>query len=55
MLARYAAAKAITDPEKLKAFTVAGYAFEKYTSDQKTWIFQRRVEPTAGTSRAASA
>ncbi len=44
MLARYAAVKAITNPEKLKAFAVAGYAFDKHDSDQKTWVFRRRVE-----------
>ena len=44
-VARYAAVKAIANPEKLKAFTVAGYAFDEHDSDQTTWLFRRRVEP----------
>ncbi|MEC5160317.1 MULTISPECIES: peroxide stress protein YaaA [unclassified Janthinobacterium] len=43
MLARYAAVKGIRDPEKLKGFTVDGYAFDKKDSTDKSWIFRRRV------------
>jgi cytoplasmic iron level regulating protein YaaA (DUF328/UPF0246 family) len=43
MMARYAAVKGITDPEKLKAFKVDGYAFDKRDSDHKSWIFRRRL------------
>jgi cytoplasmic iron level regulating protein YaaA (DUF328/UPF0246 family) len=44
LLARYAAVKGITDPEKLKRFDVDGYAFDKKDSDDGRWIFRRRVE-----------
>ncbi|WP_317203920.1 peroxide stress protein YaaA [Janthinobacterium sp.] len=43
MLARYAAVKGITDPQKLKGFTVDGYAFDKNDSTDTSWIFRRRV------------
>jgi len=43
MLARYAAVKGIKDPQKLKAFTVDGYAFDKHDSSDRQWIFRRRV------------
>jgi cytoplasmic iron level regulating protein YaaA (DUF328/UPF0246 family) len=43
LMARYAAVKNITNPEKLKAFDVDGYAFEPKDSDQRTWVFRRRV------------
>ncbi|RFP13800.1 MULTISPECIES: peroxide stress protein YaaA [unclassified Duganella] len=44
LMARFAAVKGITDPQKLKKFNVDGYAFDKKDSDDKTWIFRRRVE-----------
>jgi len=44
LMARYAAVKNITDPQKLKKFNVDGYAFDKAGSDAKTWIFRRRIE-----------
>jgi cytoplasmic iron level regulating protein YaaA (DUF328/UPF0246 family) len=43
LMARYAAVKGITDPQKLKKFNVDGYAFDKASSDDKTWIFRRRI------------
>lgn len=43
MMARYAAVKGITDPEKLKKFDVDGYAFVAEASDAKNWVFRRRV------------
>ncbi|RZT10781.1 hypothetical protein SAMN05216319_0754 [Duganella sp. CF402] len=44
LMARYAAVKGITDPQKLKKFDVDGYAFDKASSDDKTWIFRRKLE-----------
>lgn len=43
MMARYAAVKGITDPEKLKKFDVDGYGFVAEASDAKNWVFRRRV------------
>lgn len=43
MLARYAAIKSIRDPQKLKAFDIDGYAFDKKDSSDTTWIFRRRI------------
>jgi cytoplasmic iron level regulating protein YaaA (DUF328/UPF0246 family) len=43
MMARYAAVKGITDPQKLKKFDIDGYAYDKSDSDDKTWIFRRKV------------
>jgi cytoplasmic iron level regulating protein YaaA (DUF328/UPF0246 family) len=43
MLARYAAVKGITDPVKLKKFDVDGYKFEASASDERNWVFRRRV------------
>ncbi|MBA5640188.1 peroxide stress protein YaaA [Duganella sp. LX20W] len=43
LMARYAAVNGITDPERLKDFTVDGYAFHAEDSNAKTWIFRRRV------------
>ncbi|MDC8760386.1 peroxide stress protein YaaA [Janthinobacterium fluminis] len=43
MLARYAAVKGIRDPLQLQGFTVGGYAFDKKDSDDKSWVFRRRV------------
>jgi len=43
MLARYAAVKAIADPEKLKRFDVDGYAYEPAGSTDTTWLFRRKL------------
>src|SRR5471030_184721 len=43
LMARYAAVKGITDPQKLKKFDVDGYAFDKKDSSDSRWIFRRRV------------
>jgi cytoplasmic iron level regulating protein YaaA (DUF328/UPF0246 family) len=42
LMARYAAVKRITAPEKLKKFDVEGYAFEPALSDARVWRFRRR-------------
>jgi len=44
MMARYAAEKGITDPQKLKKFSVDGYAFDKSVSTETEWVFRRRVD-----------
>jgi cytoplasmic iron level regulating protein YaaA (DUF328/UPF0246 family) len=44
MMARYAAQRALTDPERLKEFDVDGYAFDAGASKERTWVFRRRVE-----------
>ncbi|MES2259312.1 MAG: peroxide stress protein YaaA [Pseudomonadota bacterium] len=44
LLARYAAVKNIRDPQKLKAFDVDGYAFDKRDSTERSWVFRRRLE-----------
>lgn len=43
LLARYAAVKNIRDPHKLKHFAVDGYAFHADDSDDRRWVFRRRV------------
>jgi cytoplasmic iron level regulating protein YaaA (DUF328/UPF0246 family) len=43
LMARFAAVKGITDPQKLKKFNVDGYAYVKKDSDDSTWIFRRKV------------
>lgn len=43
LMARYAAVNAIRDPEQLKQFSVDGYAFEPGASDQRRWLFRRRL------------
>ncbi|NVM78513.1 hypothetical protein FHW83_004341 [Duganella sp. SG902] len=44
LMARYAAVKGITNPHKLKKFDVDGYRFVPDASDEKTWIFRRKLE-----------
>lgn len=44
MMARYAALKGITQPEKLKAFDMEGYAFVDGASTERDWVFRRRIE-----------
>ena len=43
LMARYAAVKGITDPQKLKKFNTDGYAYVKDASDDRTWIFRRKL------------
>lgn len=43
MMARYAAVKRITDPQKLKRFDAHGYAFAKDASDDRNWVFRRKL------------
>ena len=43
MMARYAAVKGITDPQKLKRFDTDGYAFVKEASNDTSWVFRRKV------------
>ncbi len=44
LMARYAAVKGISNPEKLKAFNVDGYAFDKKASSANEWVFRRKLE-----------
>ncbi|MGH8806515.1 MAG: peroxide stress protein YaaA [Noviherbaspirillum sp.] len=44
LMARYAAVKGITQPEKLKAFDSEGYAFDAGASSDRTWVFRRRFD-----------
>ena len=44
LMARYAAVKGISDPEKLKAFKVDGYSFVKKESSANEWVFRRKLE-----------
>jgi cytoplasmic iron level regulating protein YaaA (DUF328/UPF0246 family) len=44
LMARYAAVKGLVDADKLKSFKVDGYAFDKKDSDDRTWIFRRKVD-----------
>jgi uncharacterized protein len=41
LMARYAIDHRITDPEGLKAFDTAGYAFDPAASKADTWVFSR--------------
>jgi cytoplasmic iron level regulating protein YaaA (DUF328/UPF0246 family) len=43
MMARYAAQRALLEPERLKEFDVDGYAFDAGASKERTWVFRRRV------------
>jgi cytoplasmic iron level regulating protein YaaA (DUF328/UPF0246 family) len=43
MLARYAAINGITDPEQLKRFDSAGYAFAPEASNDSRWVFRRNA------------
>ena len=43
LMARYAAVRNLTDPEKLKSFDSEGYAFDGKASDQSRWVFRRRL------------
>lgn len=44
LMARYAAGKGITQPEKLKAFNAEGYAFDAVQSSDTRWVFRRKLE-----------
>jgi cytoplasmic iron level regulating protein YaaA (DUF328/UPF0246 family) len=44
LMARYAAVKGITDPQKLKAFNVDGYKLDKKASNENIWVFRRKIE-----------
>ena len=44
MMARFAIENGITDPEALKAFDVDGYAFVPAESNERSWLFRRKVE-----------
>jgi cytoplasmic iron level regulating protein YaaA (DUF328/UPF0246 family) len=44
LMARYAAMKHLTEPEKLKAFDLEGYAFVEEGSTDRAWLFRRRIE-----------
>lgn len=44
MMARYAAERAITDPQQLKDFDRDGYAFDEAASSGGKWLFRRRRE-----------
>lgn len=43
LMARYAAVKGLTDAAKLKKFDLDGYQFVKGDSDERTWVFRRKV------------
>ncbi|NMV41731.1 peroxide stress protein YaaA [Ralstonia insidiosa] len=43
LMARYAIEHRITDPRKLKAFDVDGYAFDATDSDDERWVFRRKL------------
>jgi cytoplasmic iron level regulating protein YaaA (DUF328/UPF0246 family) len=43
MMARYATVNGIKDPRKLKAFDVDGYAFDAQESDERNWVFRRKL------------
>jgi cytoplasmic iron level regulating protein YaaA (DUF328/UPF0246 family) len=44
LMARYAAVKNLTHPEKLKGFNVDGYAFDESVSTAQSWVFRRRMD-----------
>lgn len=44
LMARYAAVKGITKPEKLKKFDSEGYAFDESSSTERSWVFRRRMD-----------
>ncbi len=43
LMARYAATGGITRPTDLQSFDVDGYAFDADASNEKTWMFRRKV------------
>ncbi|WP_432377454.1 peroxide stress protein YaaA [Duganella sp. P38] len=43
LMARYAAVHGITDPQQLKNFDVDGYHYVPDASNDKTWLFRRKI------------
>lgn len=43
MMARFAIENGITEPETLKSFDVGGYAFAPGESNDKSWLFRRKI------------
>jgi len=43
LMTRYAVLNRLTEPEALKDFDYDGYAFAPEVSDEKSWVFRRRV------------
>lgn len=43
LLARYAAVNHISDPQQLKAFDTDGYSYIPEASNERSWVFRRRV------------
>ena len=43
LMTRYAVLNRLTEPEGLKDFDYDGYAFESSASDEKSWVFRRRL------------
>ncbi|MDB5823232.1 MAG: peroxide stress protein YaaA [Herminiimonas sp.] len=43
MMARHAAVKGISNPEKLKTFSAGGYGFDATASTATRWVFRRRL------------
>jgi cytoplasmic iron level regulating protein YaaA (DUF328/UPF0246 family) len=44
MMARYAAERGVTNPELLKEFDVDGYAFDADASEERVWVFRRKLD-----------
>jgi len=43
LMTRYAVLNRLTDPEGLKDFDSDGYAWVPEASDEKSWVFRRRL------------
>ncbi|MYM34589.1 peroxide stress protein YaaA [Duganella sp. FT94W] len=43
LMARYAAVNGVTDPQQLKHFDVDGYRYVSDASNDKTWLFRRKL------------
>ncbi|MER2540133.1 MAG: peroxide stress protein YaaA [Azonexus sp.] len=43
LMTRYAVLNRLSEPEGLKDFDYDGYAFESSASDEKSWVFRRRL------------
>jgi len=44
LMTHYAVVNRLTEPEALKDFDSDGYAFEPSVSDEKSWVFRRRLD-----------
>ena len=44
LMTRYAVLNRLIEPEELKDFDADGYAFEPSASDDRTWVFRRRLD-----------